>query len=125
RARPSEHHHRAQDVTVVHPLERRLDTIEGDLLGHERVEVEPALLVQVDQHREVAARQTVAVPARLQGASASENVDQGNIRHRHVGCRYADEDEYAGQVACVERLLPGLRATDGLDDDVRALRARV
>ena len=39
---------------------------ERDLLGDERVQVEPALLVEVDEHREVADGQAVAVPAGLQ-----------------------------------------------------------
>ncbi len=44
---------RAEYVAVVHLLEGGLDVADADLLGDERVEVEPALLVEVDQHREV------------------------------------------------------------------------
>jgi hypothetical protein len=61
-----EQHHRTEYVARVHLVERRLDAAERDLLGHERVEVEPALQVEVDQHREVPRRQAVAVPAGLQ-----------------------------------------------------------
>ncbi len=93
---------------------------ERDLLGDERVEVEPALLVEVDEHREVAGGQAVAVPAGLQRATAAEDVDERDVGHLHVGGRYADEHDRPGQVAGVERLLPGVRAADRLDDDVRA-----
>ena len=78
--RPSEDHHRAQHVAAVHLLERRLDVADADLLGDERVEVEPALLVEVDQHREVAAtagsRRTSSTSARRRGR-----------RRRSAGCR--------------------------------------
>ena len=99
-------------------LERGLDVGETDLLADERVEVEPALEVEVDQHREVSAREAVAVPAGLQRATASEHVDQRDVRHLHVGCGYADQNERAGEVARVERLLPGLRPADRFDDYV-------
>ena len=108
---------------LVHLLERRLDVAEPDLLGHERVEVEAALQVEVDQHREVAAGQAVAVPAGLQRAAAAEHVDQRDVGDLHVRGGYADQDQRAGEVAGVERLLPGLRAADRLDDDVGAVGA--
>ena len=94
---------------------------EADLLGHEGVEVEPALLVEVDQHREVAGGQAVAVPARLQRAAATEDVDQRDVGDPHVRGGYADQHHRAGQVAGVERLLPGLGAADGVDHDVGAV----
>ena len=109
----------------MHLVERRLDVVDADLLGHERVEVEPALLVEVDQHREVAAGQAVAVPARLQRAAATEDVDQRDLGDLHVRGGHADQDDGAGQVAGVERLLPGLGATDGVDHDVGTLGAVV
>src|SRR3546814_15664714 len=56
-------HHRAEDVAVVHPLERGLHVAQADLLGHERVQVEAPLTIEVDEHREVATREAVAVPA--------------------------------------------------------------
>ena len=69
----------------MHLLERRLDVTETDLLGDERVEVEPALLVERDQHREVARGQAVAVPRRLQRAAAAEDVDQRDVGIRMSG----------------------------------------
>ncbi len=48
RRRSREDHHAAQHVAVVHLLERRLHVAEPDLLGDERVEVEPSLLVEVE-----------------------------------------------------------------------------
>ena len=107
----------------VHLVERRLDVADADLLGDERVEVEPALLVEVDEHREVAVGQAVAVPAGLERAAATEDVDQREVGDLHVRRRYADQDDGAGQVAGVERLLPGLRAADRLDHDVGAVAA--
>lgn len=53
RPSPSEHDHRAEDVTVPHRGEGRLDVAEADLLADERVKRQPALPVQIDQHREV------------------------------------------------------------------------
>jgi hypothetical protein len=61
---------------MVHLLEGCLDLVELDLLGDECVEVEATLLVKVDQHREVAAGQAVAVPARLQCSAPGEDVDE-------------------------------------------------
>ena len=115
---------RAEHVAVVHLLERRLDVADADLLGDERVEVEPALLVEVDQHREVArragSRRTSWTSARRRGR-----------RRRSAGCRgsscpgvgHADQDDGAGQVAGVERLLPGLGPADRVDHDVGAVAA--
>ena len=51
----------------------------GDRLAHEAVEVEPALQVEVDEHREVARRKAVAVPARLERPAPPEELD-----HRQV-----------------------------------------
>jgi hypothetical protein len=47
--------------------------VEGDGLGHEAVEVEAALEVEVDQHREVPRRQAVAVPAGLERPPRPKN----------------------------------------------------
>jgi hypothetical protein len=104
----------------VHLLEGGLHVGEADLLGDERVEVEAALLVEVNEHREVPAGQAVAVPARLQRSPAPEHVEQREVGHLHVGGRHADQHDRTGEVASVERLLPGLRATDRVDDDVSA-----
>ena len=65
-----------------HLLERRLDVGDPDRLRHEGVEVEPSLLVERDEHREVARGQAVAVPAGLQRAAATEDVDQRDVRDR-------------------------------------------
>ena len=46
---PSQDHHRAEDVAEVHSLEGGLRLVQLDLLGDERVEVEPALPVEVDR----------------------------------------------------------------------------
>src|SRR5215210_8178588 len=116
---PSEHHDRAQDLAAMHLEEGLLDVLEPDRLGDEAVERQPALQVQVDEHREVAAGQAVAVPRRLQRTAAAEEVHQRHV-DPHVGCGNADEHDRAGEVARVERLLVGLRAPHGVDDDVRA-----
>jgi hypothetical protein len=49
-----EHHHAAEDLATLHLVERFLHSVEADRLRHEPVEVETALQVEVDQHREVA-----------------------------------------------------------------------
>ena len=121
-ARPGAHRitTRAEYVAVVHLLEGGLDVADADLLGDERVEVEPALLVEVDQHREVTGGQAVAVPARLQRAAAPEHVDEREVGDLHVRGRHPDQDDRAGQVAGVERLLPRLGAADRVDHHVGA-----
>src|SRR5690606_39916621 len=53
----SEHHHRAEHVAGGHGLEGLVDLVEGDGLGDEGVQVEPAQVVLVDEHLEVPARQ--------------------------------------------------------------------
>src|SRR4051812_40813540 len=62
----------AEDLAPFHPVEGLLDLVEGDGLADEAVQVEPALQIEVDQQREVPARQAVAVPGRLEGAAAAE-----------------------------------------------------
>src|SRR4051794_37345610 len=129
-ARPSssprslEDDHAAQHVAVVHLLERGLDVVQPDRLGDERVEVEAALQVQVDQHREVPGGQAVAVPGGLDRAAAAEDLDQRQL-DLHVRRRDADQDDPAGQVAGVERLLEHGRVADGVDGDVDAEAVRV
>src|SRR3954453_4515851 len=112
-ARPSssprslEDDHAAQHVAVVNLLERGLGVVQPDRLGDERVEVEAALHVQVDKHREVPGGQAVAVPGGLDRAAAAEDLDQRQL-DLHVRRRDADQDDPAGQVAGVESLLePG------------------
>ena len=45
----------AEDLAALHLVERLLDVVEGDRLGHEPLERQAALQVEVDEHREVAA----------------------------------------------------------------------
>ena len=97
----------------MHLLEGLLDVAEAHLLGDEGVEVEAALPVQVDEHREVSRRQAVAVPAGLQRPAPAEHVDERDVRDLGVGVRDADEDDGAREVAGVEGLLPRLRDADG------------
>ncbi len=52
----SEDHHGAQHLAPLHPAEGTLDAVDADRLGHEAVEVEAPVEVQVDQHREVPRR---------------------------------------------------------------------
>src|SRR5436305_8003929 len=104
RPRSLEDDHAAQHVAVVHLLERGLDVVQADRLGDERVQVETALQVQVDQHREVPGGQAVAVPGGLDRPAAAEDLDQRQL-DLHVRRRDADQDHPAGQVAGVEGLL--------------------
>ena len=79
----------------------------------------PALQVQVDQGGEVAFGQAIAVPRRLQRAAVREEVHQRHVQ-AHVGRRNANQDNGSGEIARVERLLPGFRAADGVDHHVGA-----
>src|SRR5215212_6251306 len=116
-SRPSEDHHRPQHLAAVHLVEGLLDAVDADGLGHEVVEREAALQVEVDQHREVAAGQAVAVPGRLDRPAAAEDLDQRQL-DRHVRGGDADQDDAAREVAGVEGLLEDLRVADGVDGDV-------
>ncbi len=78
-----------------------LDVLELDPLGHELFERQPTLLVQVDEHREVALGQAVAVPRRLERAAAREEVDQRHLEG-HVRVGTPTRTTVAGQVAGVE-----------------------
>ncbi len=75
------------------------------------------MLRQVDQHREIARGQAVAVPRGLQRAAPPEDLEQrkGELTVRR---RYADKDDGAGQVTGEERLLVGLRTPDRVDHDI-------
>src|SRR3954449_7023496 len=107
---------RAQDLTAVHLVERRLDIVEPDGLRDELLQRQPTLQVQVDEQREVATRQAVAVPRRLHRTTASEQVDEGKFQP-HVGCRNADEHRAAGEVTTVEGLRERLWSAHFFDDD--------
>src|SRR3712207_8671090 len=56
----------------------------------ERVQRQPALQVQVDEHREVATGQAVAVPAGLQRPTAPEHVEQRQFQ-LHLRRRRSEE----------------------------------
>ena len=120
-ARPrSEHDDGAQHLAALHLVERVLDVVEADGLAHEALEVEAPVEVQVDEHREVARREAVAVPARLERAAATEELDHRQLdAHRRVG--HAHLHDGAREVARVERLLEHLGATDRFDADVGAV----
>src|SRR4051795_243709 len=116
---PSEDDHRPQHLAAVHLLEGLLDVLEGDGLGDELVEREAALQVQVDEHREVAGGQAVAVPGGLDRPAPAEDLDRRQL-DLHVRRRDADHHHPAGQVAGVEGLLEHLRVADRVDRDVGA-----
>jgi hypothetical protein len=101
-------------------VEGLLDVLQADALADEAVEGQPPLEVQVDEQREVAARQAVAVPRRLEGAAPAEVLDHRQIGEAHVGRGHADLDDGAGEVASEERLLEHLRVADGFDAHVGA-----
>src|SRR3954467_15303481 len=75
----SQHHHRPQDLPSLHLVKRLLHVVERDALAHERVEVQSAGLPQVHQEREVAGRQAVAVPRRLELSAAAEDLDERQL----------------------------------------------
>src|SRR5512132_960025 len=112
-----EDHHRSQDLVALHLGERLLDLVEGDGLGDEPVEIVAAAQVQVDQYREVAGGQAVAVPGRPQRPAAAVEVEHAQVDpHLRVGD--ADLDHGPGVVAGVERLLHDLGMADRLDGHV-------
>ena len=104
---------------MVHLGEGILNAVELNLLGDELVERQASLLEEVDKHREVAARQAVAVPGRLNRAAAPEDLDEWGLPF-HVRSRDADEHQRAGKVAGVVRLLEDGRVADRIDRDVGA-----
>src|SRR5918998_563031 len=85
----SEQDDAAEHLAVLHLLERLLDVVQPDGLGDELLERQPSLQVQVDQHREVALGQAVAVPRGLQRPAAAEEADQRQLQP-HVGGGYSD-----------------------------------
>ena len=78
------------------------------------------LPVQADQGWEVPLGQAVAVPGGLQRAAAGEEVHQRHLQ-AHVRCRNPNQHNGSGQIAGVERLLPGLRAAHRVDHHVRTV----
>ena len=57
-----QHDHRTQHLAAMHGLERLLDLVELDALADELLQRQAALLVQVDERREVPLGQAVAIP---------------------------------------------------------------
>src|SRR4029453_16813468 len=114
-----EDHHRTEHLVALHLGERLLDLVEGDGLGDEPVEIVAAPQVQVDQYREVAGGQAVAVPGRPQRPAAAVEVEHAQVDpHLRVGD--ADLDHGPGMVAGVEGLLHPLRVAHRLHGHVGA-----
>ena len=101
----------------MHLVERRLDAVEADALGDEALQGQPALAVEADQCGEVAFGQAVAVPGRFQRSAAGEEVHQRHLQP-HVRGRNTHQHNGSREIAGVERLLPGLRAADGVDHHI-------
>src|SRR4051794_41854332 len=72
----SEHDDRAQHLAAMHLLERRLEVVDADRLGHELLQRQPALQVQVDEQREVAAREANAGPRPLYPAAPAQDGEE-------------------------------------------------
>src|SRR6185437_578583 len=78
-AYPPERDDRPQHLAAMHLSERRLPGVERDRLRHEGVEIEPALQVAIDEHREIPRGQAIAIPRRLQRSPATEHVEQRQV----------------------------------------------
>ena len=103
-------------------MEGLLHIVEPYGFRHEPVEIEAALQVQVDEHREIAGGQAVAVPTALQRTTTAEHLYERQL-DGHVGARHAHQHHGAGQVASVERLAVHDRVTHGLDAHIGAVAA--
>ena len=80
----------------------------------------PALQVQVNEHREIASGQAVAVPRRFKGAAATKHLDERQFDfHRWV--RNTDQYDGSSEISGVEGLLISYRVTNGLNGDVDAI----
>ena len=120
RGRPSEHHHRAQDLAAVHLVEGLLDVAEPDRLGHEarRGRSGPA-----GTGRSASGSRGWAGSRRTSWTSArrrDRRPRSAAARCVMSGVGHPDEHDGAGEVAGVERLLVGLGPPDRLDHDVGA-----
>src|SRR5699024_6601567 len=113
----SELHHRSQYLAGIHLVECRLDIGDADAFGYELVQGQPALFIEVDEHREIALGQAVAVPGGLEPAAATEHIGPRN-GELHLRGGHAHQHDGAGEVTTVEGLPPGLRAADGVDDHI-------
>src|SRR5699024_11223551 len=89
------------------------DIGDADAFGYELVQGQPALFIEVDEHREIALGQAVAVPGGLEPAAATEHIGQRN-GELHLRGGHAHQHDGAGEVTTVEGLPPGLRAADGV-----------
>ena len=102
---PSQHHHRAQHLAALHLVERLLDVVERDGLGHElcRGRAGPAGTGRSSIGKSRLGRQSPY----QRGFSAPPRPKNSIIGSSscHVGVGHADLHDGAGQVAGVERLL--------------------
>ena len=57
-------------------MEGLLDVFEVDRLADETLQIEPTLLVEIDEHREIAARQAVAVMNETVRREVLEKIDE-------------------------------------------------
>ena len=103
----------------MHSVECLFDIAEPDAFRDELVQRKPALQIEVDQGGEVAFRQAIAVPGRLQRTAVGEEVHQRHVQ-AHIGRGHTDQHNGSGEVTGVEGLLPGFGPADGVDHDVDA-----
>ena len=89
------------------------------MAGDEAFQGELSLQVQVDQVREVALGQAVAVPRRLQGAAAPEHVQQRQGEF-HAGPRHTHQNHTTGEITAIERSLVGGWNSDSVDHHISA-----
>src|SRR3712207_3534918 len=108
-----------EDLTALHLVERLLHLVQRDRLRDELVERQPALEVEVDEQWEVPAGEAVAVPARLDAAAPTEQLDERQL-DLHVRRRHAHLHQRAGEVAAVEGLLEDRGVAHRLDAHVGA-----
>src|SRR5690606_7644736 len=96
--------HRAGDRAGLHVGERLVDVVDGDLLGDQLLQLELALLPEVEQLGHVVVDVGRAVPAALDGLGEVEPGERHVQVHHHVQARDPDEDDLAA----------GARGVDGL-----------
>src|SRR5712691_1324239 len=68
------HHHGPEHFAPFHLVERLFNLIQGNSLRYEPFEVEPALQIQVDKHREIARGETVAIPRRPEHSASAKHL---------------------------------------------------
>ena len=106
--------HGPQHLAAFHLLKGLLHLVQVDGLRDEAVKVQTSLQVEVYEHREVTARQAIAVPGGLERPPAAEDLDH---RQFHLRLRVWDPHEHNGacQVARIEGLFIGGWQADRLD----------